>query len=222
MESYIHSKVYPVSIGLAVDDRYKKIIDIQVASIKLKGQLQIKIAKQGVVPLKIQNRPNNSPQMRIEVIKNVRKALRPDGVIFSDEKPAYITLIKKGLPASVRHIGEKSRVALKLHPDPQALGRFNAVCVHLRNYVSRLGRRSLITSKNEKMLSLHLYMILARYNEYSLSEILKQEQFKETAFEREWELRKARKKLKVWIAYWFYWKQKLRDQVKANSLPKAS
>ena len=86
MESFIHSKVYPVSIGVAMDDRYKRIIDIQVAEIKLKGRLKEKLEKEwGSLPPKIENSPNYSLQMLIELMKSVKKAIAPKGFLYSDE-----------------------------------------------------------------------------------------------------------------------------------------
>jgi transposase-like protein len=130
MESYIHSKVYPVSLGLAVDVQYKRIIDIRVAEIRLKGALKKKVLDDcnGVLPAKIARRPNNAPAMMLELMKSINMTLRPPaGELFSDSKRAYITLVRNNLPAWVDYKPEKSRTKLQDHSDPQALGRFNEI-----------------------------------------------------------------------------------------------
>ena len=43
METFEHSKAYPVSAGLAADTKYNRIIDKRVAEIKLKGALKKKV-----------------------------------------------------------------------------------------------------------------------------------------------------------------------------------
>lgn len=185
MESFEHSKALPVSIGLAVDIRSKKIIDARVAEIKCKGRLKVNINKIiGMLPTHYATRQNHSPQMRFEVMRQVRKCLRDGGTIITDDKRAYITLVKGVFLNKVLHIHIASRTSLKLHPNPQALGRFNSVCANIRAYMSRMGRRTLITSKKKEMLQAHLWMFIARYNGYDIDEILKQDWFEGKTYER--------------------------------------
>lgn len=195
MEGYIHSKIYPVSIGLAVDVLYKRIIDIRVAEIKLKGQLKLKVQRDcgGVLPAKVLTRPNNSPAMLDDLMKSINKALRARGTVLSDEKPAYKTLVKNHLPNNVRFIQEESKILLEDSADSQALGRFRSVCAHLRTYMSSLGRRKQITVKTMKSMECHFAMMIARYNKYDLREILNHGKIKEDFFEREWRIRKEKK-----------------------------
>lgn len=213
MEGYIHSKIYPVSIGLAVDVLYKRIIDIRVAEIKLKGQLKLKVQREcgGVLPAKILARPNNSPAMLDELMKSINKALRFGGTVFSDEKPAYKTLVRNHLSKNVRFIQEESKILLKDSADSQALGRFRSVCAaYLRTYMSSLGRRKQITVKTKKSMECHFAMMIARYNKYDLREILNHGKIKEDFFEREWRVRKEKKLVRntspIVVAH--LWKQK--------------
>lgn len=185
MESFEHSKALPVSIGLAVDINTRKIIDARVAEIKCKGKLKNNILKkQALLPPHYFTRQNHSPKMRQEVMDEVKKCLKPGGKIITDDKRAYLSLIRSTFNNTVLHIHVASRVSMKHHPEPTALGRFNSVCANIRAYMSRMGRRTLITSKKKEMLQAHLYLYIARYNSYDIDEILKQDWFEGRSFER--------------------------------------
>lgn len=202
METFEHSKVYPVSVGIAYDARYKRIIDMRVAEIKLKGALKKKVIADcnGVLPVKIASRPNNSPMMLVELMKSVKKSLIPSGFLFSDDKPAYITVVATCLPPTVRFVQELSKINLKDSKDRQGLGRFRSVCAYLRTYTGTMGRRKLNTAKTMKSLSEHFYLMIARYNKYDLNEILKHGIVQGDFYEDEWTKRKQLKALKQFIA----------------------
>jgi hypothetical protein len=219
MESFIHSKVYPVSIGVAMDVRYKRIIDIQVAEIKLKGRLKEKLEKQwGSLPPKIDSRPNNSPQMLIELMKSVKKSISPKGFVYSDEKKTYPALVKNNLPPTITFIQELSKVEIKKSVDRQGLGRFRSLCAYLRTYLGTMGRRKLNTAKSLESLADHFYLMIARYNKYDLNEILKFKVVQGDFYENEWEKRKQMRDLKILIAVITYprflRKQKRIDKLK--------
>lgn len=201
METFEHSKVYPVSVGLAVDTRYKRIIDIRVAEIKLKGRLKLKILKKnGFLPPKISNRPNNAPAMLTELMTSIRKCLKPSGFLFSDMKMSYPDLVSKTLPKTVRYARELSKTELEQSKDQQSLGRFRSVCAYLRTYMGTMGRRKLNTAKNMKSLSDHFYLMIARYNKYDLNEVLKLGVVQGDFYEDEWTKRIQLKQLKQLIA----------------------
>ncbi len=222
MESFEHSKVYPVSIGVAVDCRYKRIIDIRVSEIRLKGALKKKVIKDlnGYLPPKIANRPNNAPLMLNALMKSVKKSLIPSGFLFSDDKRYYSTLVATTLPPTVRFVQELSRTKLKKSKDPQGLGRFRSVCAYLRTYTGTMGRRKLNTAKTMKSLSDHFYLMIARYNKYDLNEVLKLGVVQGDFYENEWAKRKQMKELKVLLAIITYPKflkrQKRIDKLRAT------
>ncbi len=94
MESYIHSKVYPLNLELAVDAQYKQILDIRVAEIKPKDALKRKVLLdyKGDLSPKITNRTNNSRAMLIGLLGSINKSLRINGILYSDVNRAYIPL----------------------------------------------------------------------------------------------------------------------------------
>lgn len=199
MESYIHSKVYPVSIGLAVDVQYSKIIDIATAEIKLKGALKKKVKKDlnGNLPDKILLRPNNSPMMLDGLMKNIKKAIRPNGFIYSDKKKTYKFLVNKYLDKSITYQPEKSRTSITDSSIPLELGRFSSVCNHIRNHTSRMGRRSFITSKKKIMLDQHLFMVIARYNEYDFKTLINFKENNPHFFDNHWQTLKRKKVIRL-------------------------
>lgn len=219
METFEHSKVYPVSVGLAVDTKYKRIIDIRVAEIKLKGALKKKVIADcnGVLPAKIANRPNNSPAMLVELMGSVKKSLIPSGFLFSDEETTYPALVATCLPPTVRFVQELSKIKFKDSKDKQGLGRFRSVCAHLRTYTGTMGRRKLNTAKTMKSLADHFYLMIARYNKYDLNEVLKLGVVQKDFFEDEWTKRKQLKELKQLIAVITY-PQFLRKQARIQKL----
>lgn len=198
METYIHSKIYPVSLGLAVDVQYKRIIAVGVADIKLKGALKKKVMEDGggILPPQVADRENHSVPMLNNLMLEIKKSIRPKGSLYSDKKKTYKFLILRHINpnAGISYKPEKSRTKIKESSYPKELGRFSSVCAYLRTHISRMGRRSLITSKKSEMLLHHLYMIVARYNQYELDKILHLENHKEDFFENEWAYRVQKKK----------------------------
>lgn len=175
MESFIKSRALPVSIGLAVCGLTGFIIDIGVAEIKMKGALKRKLRNKALNP-EYHNRPNNSPFMRTQVFTNMRKCLEPNGHVITDGSPLYLRQIPNSIPL-VNHVPVlrgKSKVRNRPrvdNPYPGAMNRLNSVASQYRNYLSRLGRRTLITSKKMEFLEYHLWLFVA-YKQYDLKTIL--------------------------------------------------
>lgn len=186
MESFIHSKALPVSIGLAVCGQTGFIVDIGVAEIKMKGALKKKLSG---IPLKThyRTRPNNSPVMRSLIFKNMRKCLAPRGHVITDGKPTYLKQVLADIPF-VSHIPVVSRVKSKkakkssvVNPYPNAMNRLNSVASQFRTYLSRLGRRTLITSKKKEFVEYQLWLFIA-YKQYDLKTILMSENLDKNDF----------------------------------------
>lgn len=219
METFEHSKVYPVSVGIAYDSRYKRIVDMRVAEIKLKGALKKKVIADcnGILPAKIANRPYNAPAMLEELMKSVKKSLSPNGELYSDDGLTYPALVAKCLPTTIKFIQEPSKIKLKKSQDRQGLGRFRSVCAYLRTYTGTMGRRKLNTAKNMKSLSDHFYLMIARYNKYDLNEVLKFGVVQGDFYQDQWTKRIQFKQLKQLIAVLTY-PQFLKRQVRIQKL----
>lgn len=186
MESFIHSKALPVSIGLAVCGQSGFIIDIGVAEIKMKGALKKKLSGK-TLSSRYRNRPNNSPQMRSLVFKNMRKCLTRDGLVITDAKPTYLKQVVAEIPFAT-HIPVISRArstranrVVVLNPYPNAMTRLNSMASQFRTYLSRLGRRTLITSKKKEFLEYQMWLFVA-YKQYDLKTILMSESLNKNEF----------------------------------------
>lgn len=202
---HVHGKGYPVNIGLAVDVRYKRIVEIKIAESRIRGKLGAKIKREkGEIPEDIANRPNKAPEMVDDLLRSIKKALRPRGSLYSDKWVSYANAVARTIPDNVVYLQELSRTKLEDSADPQGLGRFRSVCAYLRTYVGALGRRTMNTAKTIQSLEDQLFITVARYNKYDLNEVLNMGSLKEDFFEREWRLRKEMKQLKTLVAVLTY------------------
>lgn len=174
METYEHTKLKPLAIVLAVDVSNRKIIDARVCEIRAKGRTApLSIAKYGI-------RQNLSPEVREEVASRMALCLQgPSSRITSDAKKAYLTLFRRFIPNATHHpIVSRAKFSVR-DPANKEMGRFNNVCAVIRQYMSRMSRRSLVSTKNPDMLQAHLYLFIARYNAYSIVDILTETAFSE-------------------------------------------
>lgn len=221
MMTHIHGKSYPVSIGLAVDVKYKRIIDIKIAETWLRGKLPAKIIKEkGSLPEAVANHPNNTAQMLEDLMTSIRKSLTPLGFVYSDKWSSYANTVERCLPKNIFYIQEASKTDLNKSVDKQGLGRFRSICAYLRSNIGPIARRSLNTAKTTESLEDHFYIAIARYNKYDLYEVLQTGNIQEDFFERQWRIKKELKQLKVFIAIATYSKflknQKRIEKLKAT------
>lgn len=193
MESSVKSKNLPVSIGVAVCGESQKIIDIRVAEIRLRGKRKTKVERlhklgKITLPPEYFTREDKSKEMCEKILSSVHHCIYNPASITTDEKKAYITLIRNILP-SIQHFCIKSKSTKKMKKkttrpykkklSPKvsdegklAFARLSSVEGVLRTYSSRLHRKTKITSKSLEMLQASLYMNLAYLNHYDLRDVL--------------------------------------------------
>ena len=169
MESIEHTKLKPLTIALAVNEKYQ-ILGVQVGSIPAKGHLaNISYKKYGY-------RANESLTKTDALLQNIKNQLtRSPKLIKSDAKPTYKTLVTKAF-SSVRyeqHLSrsnkEKRREQKYLKSEKHIhdpLFEVNHICAVLRDHIKRLARRSWCTTKIKEHLELALYLYIAKINEY--------------------------------------------------------
>ena len=168
-ESIEHTKLKPLTIALAVNEDYK-ILGAKVGSIPAKGHLAaISYKKYGY-------RENESTLKTKELLLQIKEQLStPLKTIKSDEKPSYKKLIKTLFPATTHehHLAQENKEkrreqkylkSEKLIHDP--LFPVNHMCAVLRDHIKRLTRKSWCTTKVKEHLELHLYLYIAKTNEY--------------------------------------------------------
>jgi len=169
MESFEHTRLKPLSIGIAVSSQSTKIIDLRVGSLNYKGRLA-SLALQKYGP-----RMDTSQTAVEAVIKSIGMTASSSPVIITDGKPSYPKLIKKVLPTA-KHIAvkiDRVSIAQKLfrkgrRNENDPLFVLNYTCAKIRHDLSRMARKVWVTTKNQQFLQRHLDLYIAYANEYAL------------------------------------------------------
>lgn len=160
METFIQTKMKPLSIALAVRAKTGKIICARVAAMNCHGRLAAE--SQRIYGLRTDTRERACTN----VLKVVGSVARKWITIGTDGKPSYKSLIKKVIP----HAGHKAvlggRKRLRGAPDP--LFRLNHTCAKIRSDLSRMARRTWATTKRMWALQYHLDLYIAFNNGYEL------------------------------------------------------
>jgi transposase-like protein len=169
MFSYEHTKYLPLSIAVAIRAKTGEIIEAQVA------QSHSAVAKKKV-PIKYRHlwRPNLSHVAVEDCIISIEKCARDPRLltILSDKTKNYFTTIKTYLPQAVyaQHSGRIPsyipHANRKQFPNP--LFMINHICAKIRADLSRMRRRTWITTKKRDYLQAHLDLYIAWHNGYKI------------------------------------------------------
>ena len=163
-ETFVRTKKLPLSIAIAVDGTRNrdggKIIDIDV----------------GTMPAKSRNARSSQEMYGFQadersyvcqtVLNNVKFATGGFIRIVTDAKTAYKTYVSKVLPRA-KHISisnEKREFASRF--EDNQLWWVNQACASTRHDLSRLRRRTCVTTKNIHELRRHLWLYVAHRNKY--------------------------------------------------------
>lgn len=162
LETFIHTKLKPVSVTLAVEAKTRKILDFQVSTMPAKGRLaKISVQKYG-------KRRDHRPLARKRLFKNIQSFIEPHSIIKSDMNPHYVNDVKVHFPQA-KHVVFKGRkpVAtglgeLKGPHDP--LFTLNHTFAMKRANINRLIRETWCTSKKKIRLEYHLSLYALFHN----------------------------------------------------------
>lgn len=165
METWVHSKLKPVSILVAVENGSRKILSIRASKMPAKGLIRDKsIKKYGKIK-------DERPRMFREEFSILQQKLRPNIYLESDENPRYPKWVEKYFPMSSykRYKGRRGCVVgqgeLKGGGfDP--LFSLNHTCAMFRANVNRLFRRTWCTTKDINCLQMHLNLYAHYHNTY--------------------------------------------------------
>ncbi len=163
METFEHTKMKPVSIGLAVSSE-RRILGFYVCKMPAKGLLAERSRK------KYGRRADERTRSRNILFRDLKPLISKDCLIKSDESPHYSLPLRRHFPRA-QHKTFKGRKGCvvgqgelkKIGFDP--LFALNHTCAVLRARVSRLIRRSWNTTKDIEMLRLHLAMACYHHNQ---------------------------------------------------------
>ena len=159
METYEGSKLKPLSISIAVRPKTGEIIDVAVASMKSKGLLADLAFLKGIV------REDTRSDARQQVMATVAKCAKDQITVACDAHTTYPIIIKAAMPqAYIKTIPNSKRD----HDGTfDLLFGINHLCAVLRHDLSRLRRKSWVTTKKASRLYWHLYLYIAYRNGYA-------------------------------------------------------
>ena len=170
METFEHTRKKPVSISIAVEVerffqdgkmlfRAGKIIDAIAGSMPAKGWLA-RASRE-----KYGEREDDRYGCGIDVLESVKTASGDRLKLMSDGKRSYPNMFQEVLPhAEISVINRKQNQGSGYDP----MFSLNHMCALLRHDLSRLARKSWVTTKNIDGLQYHLDLYLAYRNGYQL------------------------------------------------------
>ena len=163
METWVHSKLKPVSILVVVEKGSRKILEVKVRQMPAKGLIRDKSIK------KYGKFKDERPKMFKEAFHALREKLNSTVSIESDESPRYPKWIKEYFPDSEykRYKGLRGCVVGQGElkgggKDP--LFSLNHTCAMFRANINRLFRRTWCTTKDVKCLQMHLNLYSHYHN----------------------------------------------------------
>ena len=169
MESFEHTRLKPLSIGLAVEANSAKIIDIQVGTLNYKGRLaSFAFSKYG-------SRIDTSEKAVKKVFETIQSTGMTNPTITTDSKGTYPRLIKAVLPDAVHRPTKSTKISMaqrlfrkgrRNEDDP--LFVLNYTAAKIRHDLSRMGRKVWVTTKHSNYLQAHLNLYIAYSNGYQL------------------------------------------------------
>ncbi len=165
METFEHTKGKPLSITLAVQKRTRRILGIEVSSMPAKGLLSGRARK------KYGFRPDGRSVARAELFRKLQPIVHEQALIKSDQNPHYAPDVAKFFPQA-RHAQYLGRKPASTGQGEIKKGRFdplfslNHTCAMFRANVSRLVRKTWVTTKRVDRLRAHLYIYADYHNQH--------------------------------------------------------
>ncbi len=155
LETFIHTKLKPVTIPIAVEKKTRKVLALSIGNIGAKGHLkQISIKKYG-------RRPSERLPALKSMAKDLQKCLASKANIGSDKCPLYPKLVRDYFPEASHHTCTGSRGAVvglgelkKTVFDP--IFTLNHTYAMFRDNLKTLSRRTWATAKRKDRLLLLL------------------------------------------------------------------
>lgn len=167
IETFEHTRLKPLSIAIAVRAKTGQIIAAKVASMNCKGKAApVSLAKYGL-------RKDERNQAMTDVMAQVTSCAREQLTVMSDSKTAYTTLMKRLVPNAVfeqtPRAGKGPVNSASRKNKKDKMFTLNYTAAKLRNDLSRLARKTWVTTKKPDRLQAHLDLYIAFNNGYDLA-----------------------------------------------------
>ncbi len=165
MESFEHTKLKPLTIAIAVRAKTGELIDLDVQTLNYKGPLAALAFK------KYGPRKNNATKAVRKVMSSIALCTREQTLVVTDSHPAYPRPLCELLPlATHRKTLRCPRVLATSRRNPHdELFTVNYSIAKIRNDLSRLSRKTWVTTKKPQRLQAHLDLYLAWNNRYQIA-----------------------------------------------------
>lgn len=159
METFEHTKLKPLSIAFAVRVKTGEIIEAKVAEMNCHGR-NAELSQQ-IYGL----RQDTRDAAREDVFKMLAKCQKASLSIVSDAKADYPNIAKKFVPEA-KFVQVPSRIAKSGGADK--MFTLNYTAAKIRNDLSRMARRTWVTTKAQWALQAHLDLYIAYNNGYDI------------------------------------------------------
>lgn len=163
MESFEHTKMKPLSITIAVEKTHRFILGAKVSTMPAKGLLAKRARK------KYGKRSDGRASARNKLLSELVKNLSPSVIFETDQHPHYGISITKYFPRA-SHQQYKGRRGCVVGQGELKAGGFdplfslNHTCAMLRYKISRLIRRTWVTTKKLENLQRHIDIYIVHHN----------------------------------------------------------
>jgi len=165
METFQHTKYKPLSITLAVQKRTRRILGLEVSTMPAKGLIAEK-ARQ-----KYGRRFDGRAIARAELFRKLQDVVHEEAMIKSDSNPHYVPDVAKFFPKA-RHVQYLGRRPASTGHGEIKKGKYdplfavNHTCAMFRLNVSRLARKTWVTTKRIDRLRAHLFIYAEYHNQH--------------------------------------------------------
>lgn len=165
METFEHSKLKPVTIAFAVRVKTAEVVDFKVARLGYKGPLA-SLARRKYGP-----RESKAHEAVHAVLSKLKACSRPTLKLVTDANPQYRLRVPRVLTHAV-HCPTQRRISARTNDrknfdDP--MFTLNYTAAKIRNDLSRMARKTWVTTKKLERLQAHLDLYIAWNNGYRLA-----------------------------------------------------
>lgn len=163
METFEHTRMKPVSVALAVRAKTGQILGIRCAQMGYKGPLAAQ-AREKYGP-----REDRTASAINTVLTIVGRCSTEGAALTTDADPRYLNQVRNVLP-NTTHNSIKRRFAKRDRKNADDhLFTLNYTAAKIRNDLSRMGRKTWVTTKKLESLQAHLDLYIAFNNNYSIA-----------------------------------------------------
>lgn len=163
METFEHTRMKPVAVALAVRAKTGDILALECAQLGYKGPLAAQARmKYGV-------REDKSVDAIKKALVIIGQCSKLGSALTTDADPRYLNQVRHILPET-KHNSIKRRFAKKDRKNAEDhLFTLNYTAAKIRNDLSRMARKTWVTTKTLRGLQAHLDLYVAFNNKYQLA-----------------------------------------------------